>query len=179
MPILTTNCYRNFGDQVAIFGPEMSGTWSGAIIYEWVNEVNDYGVVDYKGTEYGGTPLPMEPEFSTLKKIWKSATPNAIKQSDYTPQKPSPVCPPSVEGAWKVDGDAPLPTLGATVKNLVKMKKRFEKMGNRLCARQPSGIAGGIRRFGGTSSGAKKMRVGVQSGVLGLVAVGTIAFVFM
>lgn len=38
---------RDFADQEAIFGPEMSDTWSGAIIYEWIQEVNDYGLISY------------------------------------------------------------------------------------------------------------------------------------
>jgi 1,3-beta-glucanosyltransferase GAS1 len=38
---------RTFNDQQAIFGPEMSGTWSGAIIYEWIQELNNYGLVSY------------------------------------------------------------------------------------------------------------------------------------
>jgi len=25
----------------------MSGTWSGAIIYEWIEEANDYGLISY------------------------------------------------------------------------------------------------------------------------------------
>jgi 1,3-beta-glucanosyltransferase GAS1 len=38
---------RDFADQAAIFGSEMSGTWSGAIIYEWIQETNDYGLASY------------------------------------------------------------------------------------------------------------------------------------
>jgi len=38
---------RTFDDQSAIFGPQMSGTWSGAIIYEWLQEMNGYGLVSY------------------------------------------------------------------------------------------------------------------------------------
>jgi len=36
---------RDFVDQFAIFGANMSDTWSGSIIYEWVQEENDYGSV--------------------------------------------------------------------------------------------------------------------------------------
>lgn len=38
---------RTFGDQAAIFGSEMSETWSGSIIYEWIQEANDYGLISY------------------------------------------------------------------------------------------------------------------------------------
>lgn len=42
---------RTFSDQAAIFGPDMIDTWSGAMIYEWIQEMNNYGLVSY------GTPL--------------------------------------------------------------------------------------------------------------------------
>ena len=38
---------RDFADQTAIFGSKMSGTWSGAIIYEWIQELNAYGLISY------------------------------------------------------------------------------------------------------------------------------------
>jgi hypothetical protein len=38
---------RTFNDQAAIFGPEMVDTWSGAMIYEWIQEMNQYGLVSY------------------------------------------------------------------------------------------------------------------------------------
>ena len=38
---------RLFTDQSAIFGQNMSGTWSGAIVYEWIQEANEYGLVNY------------------------------------------------------------------------------------------------------------------------------------
>ena len=43
---------RLFTDQASIFGQNMSNTWSGAIIYEWIEEANKYGLISY------GTPLP-------------------------------------------------------------------------------------------------------------------------
>ncbi|RAL65112.1 hypothetical protein DID88_001218 [Monilinia fructigena] len=119
---------RLFKDQIAIFGPEMSGTWSGAIVYEWVNEGNEYGIVDYKGTEYGGPPIPMDPEFLSLKNTWATVRPNEIKQADYVPKNPRPVCPPSVPGGWAVNGNVPLLTLGAKVDKIVAMKKRQASM---------------------------------------------------
>ena len=37
---------RDFKDQEALFG-EMSDVWSGSIIYEWIEEQNDYGLISY------------------------------------------------------------------------------------------------------------------------------------
>ena len=38
---------RTFSDQHAIFTSPMSDLWSGAIIYEWIQEVNGYGLIQY------------------------------------------------------------------------------------------------------------------------------------
>ena len=38
---------RLFADQAAIFGPDMADTWSGAIVYEWIQEANEYGLISY------------------------------------------------------------------------------------------------------------------------------------
>lgn len=37
---------RDFQDQTAIFG-EMSDVWSGSIVYEWIEEANNYGLISY------------------------------------------------------------------------------------------------------------------------------------
>lgn len=37
---------RDFKDQEALFG-EMADVWSGSIIYEWIEEMNDYGLISY------------------------------------------------------------------------------------------------------------------------------------
>ena len=38
---------RLFADQASIFGQNMSNTWSGAIVYEWIEEANSYGLISY------------------------------------------------------------------------------------------------------------------------------------
>ncbi|KAJ8610984.1 hypothetical protein MRB53_038197 [Persea americana] len=48
---------RTFGDQAAIFGP-MSGTWSGAIIYVWVQASNHYGLITYNPDNTNAPRLP-------------------------------------------------------------------------------------------------------------------------
>ncbi|EPE36554.1 (Trans)glycosidase [Glarea lozoyensis ATCC 20868] len=103
---------RLFTDQAAIFGPEMVDTWSGSIVYEWVEEVNKYGLVNYgpNGKIYGAAPIPIQPDFDNLAAQWKSATPAAIAESAYTPSLKAPACP-SATGGWQVNGNIPMPTL--------------------------------------------------------------------
>lgn len=45
---------RTFEDQAAIFGDNMVNDWSGSIIYEWIQEANDYGLISY-GPEVSAT----------------------------------------------------------------------------------------------------------------------------
>jgi hypothetical protein len=60
---------RLFQDQASILGPDMDGTWSGAMVYEWVEETNDYGLVNYGspgGSVLSGIPTAIAPDFANL-----------------------------------------------------------------------------------------------------------------
>jgi hypothetical protein len=115
---------RTFEDQSAIFGPQMSPYWSGAIVYEWIQESNNYGIVSYgpkvdpaspnappDGFPRSGTPLPISPDFQNLKTQWAQATPAATAESAYNPSITTIACPASTASAWDVDPNAELPTL--------------------------------------------------------------------
>ncbi|KIW46649.1 uncharacterized protein PV06_02305 [Exophiala oligosperma] len=117
---------RTFDDQAAIFGPEMVNTWSGAIIYEWIQETNHYGLVTYGppgGQDQGsvvvdgftrqGIPTPVQPDFSNLASQWSTLNPTGVKSAAYKPSTTAPPCPSSTAGGWTVDPSSPLPTLGA------------------------------------------------------------------
>jgi hypothetical protein len=58
---------RTFDDQAAIFGPDMVGTWSGSIIYEWVQETNNYGLVRYDN----GQIYQDQPPIRRITQTWK------------------------------------------------------------------------------------------------------------
>ena len=117
---------RTFDDQAAIFGDKMVDTWSGAIIYEWIQETNDYGLVEYAlgqsapaaidgaDAAFGrnGTPQPKNPDFENLSKHWATLAPTGIRADDYKPSLSAPVCPDFTTGAWEVKADAQLPTIG-------------------------------------------------------------------
>ncbi|KAJ5174605.1 uncharacterized protein N7482_000482 [Penicillium canariense] len=121
---------RTFDDQASIFGSRMSGTWSGAIIYEWIEEVNDYGLISYGPSVTGatntivvdgytrkGTPTPVSPDFDNLKSQWATLNPTGVALSNYKKETASivaPECPASTSGGWAVDPSSPLPTLGQT-----------------------------------------------------------------
>lgn len=109
----------------------MVNDWSGAIIYEWIQETNNYGLISYgapAGTATGsgvvagytrtGTPTPVSPDFSNLRTQWATLTPTGMMKSDMTTGTLSTrSCPASSSGtqAWLVDGNTPLPTVGETL----------------------------------------------------------------
>jgi 1,3-beta-glucanosyltransferase GAS1 len=120
---------RTFEDQSAIFGDDMADTWSGAIIYEWIEVANGYGLISYgpsvsatatgsnidAGYTVKGTPTPISPDFSNLKSVWATLSPTGVALSDYTASASSitPIaCPAETSGVWNVDPSSPLPTLG-------------------------------------------------------------------
>ena len=127
---------RLWEDQAAIFGEHMVGDWSGAIVYEWIQEENNYGIVSYgppvkknparrdqsddvfDNWTRKGTPTPVSPDFDNLKTRWASARPTGVSKADYDPDHVSTrACPTSTEGGWwLVDGDVRLPALDETVK---------------------------------------------------------------
>lgn len=122
---------RNFDDQAAIFGDKMVDTWSGAIIYEWIQETNNYGIVSYDQSatpttaapaneaQFGrsGTPSPINPDFENLSKHWATLSPTGVRKDDYNPSLRPPACPQFTSGAWAVKADAPLPTIGHETKS--------------------------------------------------------------
>ncbi|CAG8981386.1 hypothetical protein HYALB_00009597 [Hymenoscyphus albidus] len=123
-----TNKPRTFADQSAILGPDMDSLWSGAIIYEWIEEANNYGLISYGpnvsatvtasniqgGYSRGGTPTPVAPDFTNLQNQWKTLSPTGIASSDYKPNLTPPPCPASTPNGWLVDGNVKLPSVGQT-----------------------------------------------------------------
>ena len=124
---------RTFEDQAAIFGKFMSGTWSGAMVYEWIEETNNYGLISYGPSVAGaeaasntlvedgftrqGTPTPVSPDFANLKAQWATLHPTGVALSNYR-QAVGGIsaieCPASTSGGWAIDPSSPLPTLGQT-----------------------------------------------------------------
>lgn len=122
---------RLWDDQDAIFGDKMIHDWSGALVYEWIQEANHYGLITYgpngnKGSaddknvkaDYirKGEPTPVSPDFENLKSKWASIKPTGVKKADYDAKHVSTRnCPTSTQGGWwQVDGNVRLPALGET-----------------------------------------------------------------
>ncbi|KAI1185644.1 Glucanosyltransferase-domain-containing protein [Nemania serpens] len=121
---------RLFEDQASIFGPDMNEHFSGAIIYEWIEEQNNYGLISYgpkvdptvtgknivDGFTRAGTPTPVSPDFDNLSQQWAKLKPTGVSKSAYDPKIVSTrVCPTSTASGWLVNGNVAAPTLGASL----------------------------------------------------------------
>lgn len=122
---------RLWDDMDAIFGKDMIGDWSGVIVYEWIQEQNNYGIISYgpqlddvtkndeevfDGFTRKGTPTPKSPDFQNLKTKWENIKPTGVKKADYDAKDVSTrACPTSTEGGWwQVEGNVALPSIGQT-----------------------------------------------------------------
>ncbi|KAF2114353.1 Glucanosyltransferase, partial [Lophiotrema nucula] len=104
---------RSFTDQVAMLGRQMNDRFSGNIIYEWAQDINNYGLVSYSGTAVTGTPS-LFPDYTNLSKQWATLTPAGVKASEYNPSSTKRPCPASTSGTWEVKANAALPTVGTS-----------------------------------------------------------------
>ena len=104
---------RTFEDQSAIFGPEMVDTWSGAIVYQWVEKENNFGIIQYPGGGLTGTPNPIQPDFNNLRRQWAANNPTGVQEAAYEPTNDPTPCPAYTKGKWEVKPGESLPTLGA------------------------------------------------------------------
>ena len=120
---------RLFEDQGSILGPDMDDTWSGAVVYEWIEEKNNYGLISYgspvpasategvEGFVRSGTPTPISPDYDNLKSQWATLSPTGVKLAEYSASAASlstPECPASTAGGWEIDGNPSIPAIGET-----------------------------------------------------------------
>lgn len=101
----------------AIYGPQMSPVLSGTFVYEWIQEANDYGIIEYPSTTLQdglnvsvGSPVPMQPEFGNLQSQWAAATTAvSVSLNAYTPTNTAMECPATTAGIWDISGNLALP----------------------------------------------------------------------
>ena len=111
---------RTFDDQAAIFGEKMVDTWSGAIIYEWIQETNDYGLVEIKKGKI--TKLS---DFDALKKQFAEVE-NPSGDGDYIAERKHSKCPKVEKGVWEAEEKLPALPKGAQ-KFLAELEAKYPK----------------------------------------------------
>ena len=104
---------RDFSDQVAVLGRQMNDRFSGSVIYEWHQEINNYGLANYSNSAFTGTPTLIG-EYTSLKNQWATLVPVGVQASSYDPSLTKRSCPSSVANSWLVAAAAgtSIPTLG-------------------------------------------------------------------
>ncbi|KAI4194369.1 MAG: hypothetical protein LQ350_007808 [Teloschistes chrysophthalmus] len=172
---------RLFTDQSAIFGPDMSDTWSGAIVYEWIQEANDYGLVNYgptvdpnvstdalDGYPRSGMPTTQSPDYGNLKSQWATLSPTGVKLSAYSASAriTPPACPTSTPGGWIVNGNARLPSVGQTLDNAATSSGATPSSTGSATKATPSPTGGGTISGGREVAG---MAVGLLTVMMGFV----------
>ncbi|KAI9046622.1 hypothetical protein LZ554_009365 [Drepanopeziza brunnea f. sp. 'monogermtubi'] len=163
---------RTFQDQSAILGSDMESIWSGAIVYEWIEEANNYGLISYGtpvsatvqatnvagGFSRGGTPTPVAPDFTNLQNVWKTLHPIGVASSTYTPSITPPACPTSTAGGWLVNGDVKLPSVGQVLQattsgGSLTVSSTGSATGSASTPSSTKGSANGGKEIAGMSAG--------------------------
>ncbi|CAO2650055.1 Nn.00g013470.m01.CDS01 [Neocucurbitaria sp. VM-36] len=174
---------RDFKDQEAIFG-EMSDVWSGSIIYEWIEEANNYGLISYgtkvdpaspsappDGFPRSGTPTPISPDFPNLSAVWKTVSPSGVKASAYNPTNKPVACPAFTSSVWEVNPTSALPTLGQEHTFGASPTTGTSGAGASQTGSGADGQASATASAGAASEGLSRELKGMGAAVGGLVAV--------
>ncbi|KAL1901414.1 hypothetical protein Sste5346_001819 [Sporothrix stenoceras] len=159
---------RLFEDQASILGPDMDSNWCGAIVYEWIQEANNYGLITYgdgsssDDAPRSGTPKPMTPDFANLKNQWATLNPTGVKSADYNTKSVSTRdCPAATQGGWEVDGNVPIPTLEAAA---ISAGSKASGGGSSYTPATATGTGAGSKSTGGADKTSDTTSSGSGSG---------------
>jgi len=95
---------RLFTEVGALYGKQMTGVWSGGIVYMYFEEENKFGLATVSGGK-----VNTNKDFENLSKQIAKATPSGVKMNDYNPSNTAAAaCPKVTSGKWEAVSD-PLP----------------------------------------------------------------------
>ena len=112
---------RNFGEIEAPMSSNMTGVYSGGLMYEYSMEPNKFGIVEIQGGQDNGgkdqtgdrKELAEFANFATALKKWPAPT----GDGGYTKATKAAACP-TQDANWAFDGTAALPTMPAGAKTV-------------------------------------------------------------
>ncbi|QUC23271.1 uncharacterized protein UV8b_07512 [Ustilaginoidea virens] len=93
---------RVFDETTALYGDNMTGVVSGGIVYEYFQEVNDYGLVQIGS---GGSVTKMK-DFAALQSKIGAVNPKGVDMSSYNPTNKAMDCP-AVGSSWAASAKLP------------------------------------------------------------------------
>jgi len=91
---------RDFGEVKALYNTEMTGVYSGGLVYEYSNEDSNYGLVDISGSS-----VSTRDDFDALKSAF-SGTANPTGDGGYNSTGGASGCPSYSSPNWLVKGDS-------------------------------------------------------------------------
>ncbi|KAF1351880.1 Glucanosyltransferase-domain-containing protein [Delphinella strobiligena] len=95
---------RTFSEVEAIYGENMTHVWSGAIVYMYFQEDNDYGLVSVSGNTVSTLS-----DFSYLSSRMATVSPpSQVNSASYSPTNNPQACPTVDSGSWEAEA-TPLP----------------------------------------------------------------------
>ncbi|PVU91738.1 hypothetical protein BB561_004247 [Smittium simulii] len=94
---------RSFDELKAILGPDMQDITSGAILYEYSLEPNEYGIVQ---VSYGSSDVKKLKYYDNFKSAVASVKPKGVKESDYKSSNGISDCP-KVTDSWRCSEKLP------------------------------------------------------------------------
>ncbi|KAF2747514.1 carbohydrate-binding module family 43 protein [Sporormia fimetaria CBS 119925] len=99
---------RLFTEVGALYGSQMTGVWSGGIVYMYFEEANKYGLVTVDGDE-----VTTNEDFENLKSEISKVKPTGVKRDAYNPPSNSaPECP-KTDKTWTAKSDSLPPPANA------------------------------------------------------------------
>lgn len=111
---------RSFTEVQAIFGKNMTGVWSGGIVYMYFQEANDYGkfrlLVIYDAViltqslglvSVSGDNVSKLPDFTALSKQLAKATPSSTASADYVVTNTQAQACPATGADWSASSNLP------------------------------------------------------------------------
>ncbi|KAF4121867.1 X8 domain [Geosmithia morbida] len=92
---------RKFQETGALFSDEMTGVFSGGLVYMYFQEDNDYGVVEVKNDK-----VTKMKDFDALKKAHAAADPKGVTEDEYDGAHKRETCP-AISKYWKANSVLP------------------------------------------------------------------------
>ncbi|KAH7393835.1 Glucanosyltransferase-domain-containing protein [Phaeosphaeria sp. MPI-PUGE-AT-0046c] len=144
---------RLFTEVGALYGKQMTGVWSGGIVYMYFEEENKFGLATVSGGK-----VTTNKDFDNLSKEIAKATPSGVKMDSYNPSNTAAAaCPKVTAGKWEAVSD-PLPpsansplcacmeqTLSCVVADKVD-EKDYGDMFGFICGENKGGYCTGINK---------------------------------
>ncbi|KAJ2560703.1 1 3-beta-glucanosyltransferase gel4, partial [Coemansia sp. RSA 1836] len=129
---------RTFPEIAAIYGPKMTDSFSGGFVYEYVQEPNNYGLVEVSGSSGKKTE-----DFDYFKKALAAAKPSGVSMSSYTPSGKQQSCPSvAASNNWIASSSLPPSPSNATCSCMMDTLTCVSKL-----SAVPT-LAGDLKKFG-------------------------------